>query len=86
MEGLAVTYSLNLLYQCALLALVALGLAIVFGQLGIMNMAHGEFLMLGAYAMVVVQRVGLPLWLGGLYLHGAPLALAISAELPEPAV
>jgi len=80
MEGLAVTYSLNLLYQCALLALVALGLAIVFGQLGIMNMAHGEFLMLGAYAMVVVQRVGLPLWLG---VPLAALACAVIALVVE---
>jgi urea ABC transporter permease protein UrtB len=63
-DALAGTYALNLLYQCAVLALVALGLAIVFGQLGIMNMAHGEFLMLGAYAVVVAQRAGLPLWTG----------------------
>ena len=33
---------------CVLL-LMALGLAIIFGQLGVINMAHGEFLPIGAY-------------------------------------
>lgn len=64
MDALDLTLGLNLLYQLTVLALVVLGLAIVFGLLGIMNMAHGEFLMIGAYAMVVVHQAGLPLWLG----------------------
>ena len=42
-------------------ALLVLGLGIVFGMLGIMNMAHGEFVMLGAYSAVTVQQAGLPL-------------------------
>ena len=29
--------------------LMALGLAIIFGQMGVINMAHGEFMILGAY-------------------------------------
>ncbi len=40
----------------------------------------------GAFYYCHPDVLGLPLWLGGLYLHGAPLALAISAELREPAV
>ncbi|MGE4340867.1 MAG: branched-chain amino acid ABC transporter permease, partial [Pigmentiphaga sp.] len=43
---------LNLVYHCLVLALVVLGLAVVFGMLGVMNMAHGEFLMLGAFSAV----------------------------------
>ena len=39
-----------------MLALTTLGLAVVFGMLGVMNMAHGEFVMLGAYAVVTVQK------------------------------
>jgi len=43
--------------------LMALGLAIIFGQLGVINMAHGEFIMLGAYSAWVMQNfVGIP-WL-----------------------
>ena len=55
------TYGLNYLYITAILGLVVLGLAVVFGLLGVMNMAHGEFVMLGAYSAVVVQAAGLPL-------------------------
>ncbi|MET0542576.1 MAG: branched-chain amino acid ABC transporter permease, partial [Variovorax sp.] len=38
-----------------------LGLAVVFGLLGVMNMAHGEFVMLGAYSVVTVQSWGWPI-------------------------
>ena len=53
-----VTFLLNLIYISATLALIALGLAMVFGLLGVMNMAHGEFVMLGAYSVYVVQLAG----------------------------
>lgn len=39
----------------AVLLIVALGLAIVFGLMGVINLAHGELMMLGAYATYVVQ-------------------------------
>jgi urea transport system permease protein len=39
----------------SILLLVALGLAITYGLMGVINMAHGEFLMIGAYATYVVQ-------------------------------
>ena len=48
----------NLFYGISLgsvLLLAALGLAITFGLMGIINMAHGELLMIGAYATYVVQ-------------------------------
>ena len=54
---------LNLIWQVSTLALIALGLAIVFGKLRIMNMAHGEFVMIGAYAPVITASLGLPAWL-----------------------
>jgi urea transport system permease protein len=41
----------------SILLLAALGLAITYGLMGIINMAHGEFLMIGAYATYVVQGV-----------------------------
>ncbi|MEO0827567.1 MAG: urea ABC transporter permease subunit UrtB [Cyanobacteria bacterium J06639_16] len=40
----------------AVLLIVALGLAIVFGLMGVINMAHGEMMMLGAYTTYVVQN------------------------------
>ena len=41
----------------SVLLLVALGLTLTFGQMGVINMAHGEFLMAGAYTAFVVQKV-----------------------------
>jgi urea transport system permease protein len=41
----------------SILLLVALGLAITYGLLGVINMAHGEMLMIGAYATYVTQQV-----------------------------
>ncbi|NEQ42150.1 MAG: branched-chain amino acid ABC transporter permease [Leptolyngbya sp. SIOISBB] len=40
----------------AVLLIVALGLAIVFGLMGVINLAHGELMMLGAYTTYVVQN------------------------------
>jgi urea transport system permease protein len=39
----------------SVLLLAALGLALTFGQMGVINMAHGEFMMAGAYTAFVVQ-------------------------------
>ncbi|RHW25294.1 urea ABC transporter permease subunit UrtB [Nocardioides immobilis] len=41
----------------ALLLIAALGLALTFGQMGVINMAHGEFLMAGAYTAFVTQQI-----------------------------
>jgi urea transport system permease protein len=42
--------------------LMALGLAIIFGQMGVINMAHGEFLTLGAYITWLVSVLGTEIW------------------------
>jgi branched-chain amino acid transport system permease protein len=56
------------LYQAgdafAFLVLAACGLAIIFGMMGVINLAHGEFIMCGAYVTVFAVRAGLPLPLG----------------------
>jgi len=41
----------------SVLMLAALGLAVVFGLMGVINMAHGELMMLGAYTTFVVQNL-----------------------------
>jgi urea ABC transporter permease protein UrtB len=46
-----------------ILMLVASGLVIVFGMMGIINLAHGELFLLGAYTVVVAQGFGAPFWL-----------------------
>ncbi|WP_217214097.1 urea ABC transporter permease subunit UrtB [Streptomyces sp. AC550_RSS872] len=40
----------------AVLLLIALGLTLTFGQMGVINMAHGEFIMTGAYTTYVLQK------------------------------
>src|SRR4051794_4183209 len=45
----------------AFLVLAACGLAIIFGMMGVINLAHGEFIMCGAYVTVFGVRAGLPL-------------------------
>jgi urea transport system permease protein len=41
----------------AVLLLIALGLALTFGQMNVINMAHGEFIMAGAYTVYVLQQI-----------------------------
>jgi branched-subunit amino acid ABC-type transport system permease component len=44
--------------------LISLGLAIIFGMMRIMNLAQGEFIMLGAYMCTLAWRAGLSVWVG----------------------
>lgn len=60
----AATLALDGANAVLILMLVALGLAIVFGLMNVINLAHGEFLMLGAYVVLAVGQAGLPFWLG----------------------
>ena len=59
----------------SVLLLAALGLAVTFGVMGVINMAHGEFVMLGAYTTFVVQEL----------CRGIPWLLAWSLPLAIPA-
>src|SRR3989449_3238238 len=65
------------------LLLVTLGLVILFGLMNVINMAHGEMFLLGAYAVVLVERQGGGFWLA---LVLAPLALAVIGLLVEEVV
>ena len=65
------------------LLLVTLGLVILFGLMNVINMAHGEMFLLGAYAVVLVQRYGGSFWLA---LALAPLALAVIGLVIEEVV
>jgi branched-chain amino acid transport system permease protein/urea transport system permease protein len=57
----AIFQALNSLTLISILFLVSIGLTITFGLLGIINLAHGEFFMLGAYTVVVGAELGVPL-------------------------
>jgi urea transport system permease protein len=60
----------------SILLLVALGLAITYGAMGVINMAHGEMVMVGAYVTVLSG-----IWLGANIFVAIPLAFIVTAVL-----
>jgi branched-subunit amino acid ABC-type transport system permease component len=54
--------AIQVVYAIASLALMSVGLAIIFGMMKVINLAHGEFLMLGGYAAIEANRFGLSIW------------------------
>ena len=69
----------------SVLLLAAIGLAITFGVMGVINMAHGEMIMLGAYTTFVVQeafRAWLPPgWIDAYLLAAVPIAFLATAAV-----
>jgi urea transport system permease protein len=61
----------------SVLVLIAIGLAITFGVMGVINMAHGELMMLGAYTTYVVQTA-MPGHIGISILAAIPAAFVVS--------
>jgi len=71
----------NGLVSGAFYALLALGLAVIFGMLRVVNFAHGTFYMLGAFgAYVLLAEAGLPFWYA---LFLVPLALGLAGMVLE---
>jgi urea transport system permease protein len=65
----------------SVLLLAAIGLAITFGVMGVINMAHGEMVMIGAYVTFVVQeliRAHNPAWFDYSLLIAVPLAFLVA--------
>jgi branched-chain amino acid transport system permease protein len=72
---------IQVLYAIASLALISVGLAIIFGMMKVINFAHGEFLMLGGYAVILPVQAGVNLWIAMLVI--APLAVGAFGMLVE---
>ncbi len=68
----------NGLSLSSILLMVAIGLSITFGIMGVINFAHGEFLMMGAYTTYVLQKV-IPANTGVAFLLALPLAFVVTA-------
>jgi len=62
MEAL-IPLTLNALTLISILMLVGLGLAIIFGLMNVINLAHGEFVTIGAYTLALVQSLSGSWWL-----------------------
>ena len=80
---IAVMQAFNGISLFTILLLMSLGLAIVFGLMGVINMAHGELMALGAYATYLTAKVCeqvLPAawWLGAYLFVAIPVAFAVT--------
>jgi len=67
--------TLNGLTLISVLMLIAVGLAVIYGLIGVINLAHGEFVTIGAFSVAAVQISGGNFWLG---LLAAPFIGAVA--------
>eukprot|EP01037_Dinobryon_pediforme_P017494 gene17494-17690_t len=79
---------LNSLYNgfsfASILFLAAIGLAIIFGLMGVINLAHGEFIMVGAYVTFLVQeafRHVAPAWIDLYLIVAIPVVFGVTAVM-----
>lgn len=72
---------LEILYMIAFLALTSAGLAIVFGMMRVINLAHGEFVMLGGYTTIACAKAGIDIYFAMLVV--APLVVGIWGLIVE---
>ncbi len=80
----AVGYLFNGLSLTSILLIMSLGLAITFGLMGIINMAHGEMLMLGSYTAYILQELfasHLPRYQDASFLLALPLSFLLGGSV-----
>jgi branched-chain amino acid transport system permease protein len=80
-------FAVNLLdvaYAISTLALLSAGLALVFGLMRIINLAHGEFIVIGGYVTLVATNAGIPIWLAIFVM--SPLLVGLFGLLVEWAI
>lgn len=65
---LAGLLAFNVVAGIATLALITIGLGVIYGMMRIINLAHGEFMMLGAYTAVTAVDAGVNIWIAMLIL------------------
>jgi urea transport system permease protein len=72
---------LEILYMIAFLALISAGLAVVFGMMRVINLAHGEFVMIGGYTTIASIQAGIDIWFAMLVL--SPLVVGLIGLIVE---
>lgn len=66
------TVQLSSLSSASILLIAPLGLAVVYGLMGVINLTHGEFIMVGVYSALTATQIGLP------YPLAIPFAVAMT--------
>jgi len=77
----ALIVALQIASGIATLVIISLGLAVVFGMMRVINLAHGEFLMLGGYSAILSYQAGINLWIAILLI--APAAVGAIGLIVE---
>ena len=72
---------LEIIYMIAFLALTSAGLAVVFGMMRVINLAHGEFVMIGGYTTIACAKAGVNIYFAMLIV--SPLVVGILGLLVE---
>lgn len=72
---------IEVLSAIAGLVLISIGLAIIFGMMRVINIAHGEFLMLGAYTVLISVKNGINIWIAMLVV--APVVVGLIGVVIE---
>lgn len=72
---------LEVIYMIAFLALTSAGLAVVFGMMRVINLAHGEFVMIGGYTTIACAKAGMNVWFAMLII--APLVVGVLGLIVE---
>ena len=80
----AALVAIEVLNAIASLVLISIGLAIIFGMMRVINLAHGEFLMLGGYTAITATKVGINIWIAMLVV--APVVVGLIGVLVERCV
>ena len=80
----AAVVTLEILYMISFIALASAGLAIVFGMMRVINLAHGEFVMLGGYTTLACERAGIDIWFAMLVI--APIVVGLVGLVVERVV
>ncbi len=78
---LAIVIAIQVVYSVAQLVLISAGLAIVFGMMRVINLAHGEFMMVGGYATIMAVHAGVNVYVAMLVI--APLVVGILGLIVE---
>ena len=81
---LTVVLLVEMLYAVASLILISAGLAVVFGMMKVINLAHGEFMMMGGYATITAVNWGVNIFVAILII--APLVVGLIGLVVERVV
>ncbi|OED49247.1 urea ABC transporter [Rhodobacteraceae bacterium (ex Bugula neritina AB1)] len=78
---LTVVILVEMLYAVASLILISAGLAVIFGMMKVINLAHGEFMMMGGYATITAVNLGVNIFMAMLII--APIVVGLIGLVVE---